>query len=124
MSIPFPQIDPVAFRIGPLAVRWYGIMYLLGYAVGAMLAKWRGRRGLWTLDDAAVDSLIGYLVVGMLVGARVVYVLVYDWPTYRAEPIRIPRAVGGRSLRFTAPRSAWRSRARSLPGGDEFRGSW
>ena len=89
MIIPYPSISPVAFRIGPIAIRWYGIMYLIGYVVGGVLAKWRSRRGLWTLDAAAVDSLIGYLVIGMLVGARLVYVLVYDWATYRVQPLRV-----------------------------------
>lgn len=88
MIIPYPKISPIAFHIGPLAVRWYGIMYLLGYVVGAALAKWRYRRGLWTLDGDAIDSLIGYLVIGMLVGARLVYVFLYDWPTYREQPLR------------------------------------
>jgi phosphatidylglycerol:prolipoprotein diacylglycerol transferase len=89
MIIPYPRISPIAFHIGPLAVRWYGIMYVLGYAVGDALAKWRSRRGLWTLDGTAIDSLIGYLVIGMLVGARLVYVFLYDWPTYRAQPLRV-----------------------------------
>jgi len=89
MIIPYPHISPVAFHVGPIAVRWYGIMYVLGYAVGDAMAKWRSRRGLWTLDREAVDSLVGYLVIGMLVGARLVYVLVYDWPAYREHPLRV-----------------------------------
>jgi phosphatidylglycerol:prolipoprotein diacylglycerol transferase len=64
-------------------------MYLLGYLVGAAIAKRRSRRDLWTLDEPAVDALIGYLVLGMLIGARLIYVLVYDWPAYRADPLRI-----------------------------------
>jgi phosphatidylglycerol:prolipoprotein diacylglycerol transferase len=89
MIIPYPQISPIAFQIGPIAIRWYGIMYVLGYAAGAWLARWRYRRGLWTLDGPAIDSLIGYLVIGMLVGARTIYVLLYDWPTYRGHPLRM-----------------------------------
>ena len=88
MIIPYPNISPVAFRIGPVAVRWYGIMYLSGYVVGNAMAKRRSRRRLWTLDESAIDALIGYLVLGMLIGARLVYVLVYDWPAYRADPLR------------------------------------
>jgi phosphatidylglycerol:prolipoprotein diacylglycerol transferase len=88
MIIPYPYISPVAFHIGPVVIRWYGIMYLLGYVVGGAMAKRRSRRGLWTLDSDAVDSLIGYLVLGMLIGARLVYVLVYDWPAYRSDPLR------------------------------------
>src|SRR5215211_9203289 len=89
MIIPYPTISPIAFQIGPIAIRWYGIMYVLGYAAGAWLARWRYRRGLWTLDGPAVDSLIGYLVIGMLLGARLIYVFLYDWPTYRGHPLRM-----------------------------------
>src|SRR6266542_493678 len=89
MTIPYPRISPVAFQIGPLAVRWYGLMYLAGYVVGGWLARWRTRRGFWTLDYSAVDALIGYLVIGMLAGARLVYVTIYDWPAFRAHPFDI-----------------------------------
>lgn len=89
MTIPYPRINPIAFHLGPLPVRWYGIMYLLGYLVGSALARVRSSRGLWTLTADAVDTLVGYLLVGMLLGARFVYVVVYDWPTYRAHPIDV-----------------------------------
>lgn len=87
--LPFPHISPVAFRVGPIAIRWYGIMYLIGYLVGGRLANARSRRGLWTLTLPDVDSLIGYLLVGMFIGARLVYVTVYDWPSYRAHPLDV-----------------------------------
>jgi phosphatidylglycerol---prolipoprotein diacylglyceryl transferase len=89
MTIPYPRISPIAFHVGPLAVRWYGIMYLLGYMVGTSVAKIRSRRGLWTLTPADIDTLVGYLLVGMFIGARLVYVTVYDWPAYRAHPLDI-----------------------------------
>ncbi len=89
MTIPYPKISPELFHIGPLAVRWYGLMYLLGYIVGGLLAKLRSKRGLWTLTSADVDSLITYLLIGMVIGARLVYVFVYDWPAYRAHPLNI-----------------------------------
>ena len=87
MTIPYPRIPPVLFHIGPFAVRWYGLMYLLGYVIGIRLARIRSRLGLWTLTFTDVDALVAYLVVGMLVGARLTYIFVYDWPTYRAHPL-------------------------------------
>ncbi len=87
--IPYPRISPVAFRVGPVVVRWYGIMYLVGYVVGTQLAKLRSRRGLWTLTPEDVDSLVAYLLIGMFIGARLVYVTVYDWPAYRAHPLDV-----------------------------------
>src|SRR2546423_10883519 len=87
MTIPYPRIPPEILRIGPVALRWYGVMYVIGFAVGIIIARRRVRRGLVPFDESAVDSLVAYLMVGMLVGARLVYVFVYDWPAYAAHPL-------------------------------------
>ena len=89
MSIPYPRISPVIFKVGPLAVRWYGVMYLVAYLVGTELAKLRTRRGLWTLTTAEVDTLVMYLLAGMFLGARITYVFVYDWAAYRQHPLEM-----------------------------------
>lgn len=89
MVIPYPRVPPVLFRIGPLAVRWYGIMYVVGYAVGYRLAVGRIRRGSTTLTRESLDSLIWFLVIGMLLGARLTYILVYDPASYRAHPLDV-----------------------------------
>ncbi len=87
MSIPYPPIHPVIFRIGPFAVRWYGVMYVVGYLVGARIAKRRGDRGLVALTDEDVGTLVAYLMVGMLIGARLMYALVYEPGHYLADPL-------------------------------------
>ena len=87
VTIPYPRIPPVIFRVGPLALRWYGVMYVVGYVVGVGIARRRVRRGLVPFDESAIDAWIGYLVVGMLLGARLVYVLVYDPSHYAADPL-------------------------------------
>src|SRR4051812_11719320 len=87
VTIPFPHISPVAIAIGPLALRWYGLMYAAGYALGYVLARRRMEAGTSPISASALDQLIGYLVIGMLIGARLAYVLVYDWPEYRAHPL-------------------------------------
>lgn len=89
MTIPYPRISPDIFRIGPLAVRWYGMMYLVGYVVGVRVARGRVDRGIVPFDARAIDALVGYLVIGMLVGARLVYVLLYDRPHFAAQPLDI-----------------------------------
>jgi phosphatidylglycerol:prolipoprotein diacylglycerol transferase len=76
--IPFPQIDPVIFQIGPIAPRWYGLMYLLGFLYTHRLlkkhSKWMG------LDDPEkADSVLATLVLSMIVCSRLVYVTVYNW---------------------------------------------
>jgi len=87
MTIPYPRISPEILRVGPIAIRWYGVMYLVGYAVGIRIAKRRVRRGVVPFDERAVDSLVVYLFVGMLVGARLVYVFLYDRAAYAAHPL-------------------------------------
>ena len=87
MTIPYPRIPPEIVRVGPLAVRWYGMMYLIGYIVGIWIARRRIRRGLVPFDAKALDSLVMYLVIGMLIGARLIYVLVYDPAAYAAHPL-------------------------------------
>jgi phosphatidylglycerol---prolipoprotein diacylglyceryl transferase len=95
VTIPYPQIPPDIIRIGPFALRWYGVMYLVGFVLGHWLAKRRIATGRAPFDRAALDSLIGYLVAGMLVGARLVYVVVYDPRHFRDDPLAILRVWEG-----------------------------
>jgi phosphatidylglycerol:prolipoprotein diacylglycerol transferase len=89
VTIPFPHISPVIIEIGPLALRWYGVMYAVGYTLGYFLARQRIRGGGSPITASALDSLIGYLVIGMLIGARLIYVLVYDRSEYGAHPLEV-----------------------------------
>jgi phosphatidylglycerol:prolipoprotein diacylglycerol transferase len=82
-ALPYPEIDPVAVQIGPLAVRWYG----LAYFAGILLGWWYGRRlvqneRLWggrpPLTVADVDDFILWLVVGIVLGGRLGYALFYQ----------------------------------------------
>ena len=87
MSIPYPKIPPDIIRIGPITIRWYGVMYIVGYVVGYLLIKRRIARGLIALTRVELDRLIGYLVIGMLVGARVMYALAYEPGHYLRDPL-------------------------------------
>jgi len=87
MSIPYPPLHPVIFHIGPFAVRWYGLMYVVGYLVGARIAERRGERGLVRLTKDDVGILIGYLMVGMLLGARLMYAAVYEPGHFFGHPL-------------------------------------
>jgi phosphatidylglycerol:prolipoprotein diacylglycerol transferase len=86
MTIPYPKIPPDIISVGPFHLRWYAMMYVVGYFVGYRLALARIRRGMSALTQKQLDDLIPDLVIGMLVGARLIYVFVYDFPTYRAHP--------------------------------------
>jgi len=71
----YPNIDPIAFRLGPLAVHWYGLSYLAGFfAVGAWMARPAGRRRLGLSVDGVQDFLV-YALVGVLAGGRIFFVL-------------------------------------------------
>jgi phosphatidylglycerol:prolipoprotein diacylglycerol transferase len=89
MVIPYPRIPPNIVSVGPFALRWYSMMYVIGYVLGYRLVLRRIERGLTRLTRADLDDLIWYLVVGMLIGARLIYVLVYGRGEYAAHPIEV-----------------------------------
>lgn len=85
-----PQIDPIAFAIGPLAVRWYGLMYLIGFGAGWWLGRRRIARGLAPITREQFDDLVFYAVLGVIIGGRLGYVLFYKPGHYLANPLEIP----------------------------------
>ncbi|HEV2670703.1 MAG TPA: prolipoprotein diacylglyceryl transferase, partial [Gemmatimonadales bacterium] len=91
MTIPYPHISPQVFRLGPFSVRWYGVMYLVGYVVGFRIMRARIRRGLISMTDRQLDALIGYLLAGMLIGARLMYAIAYQAGHYLDDPLEIIR---------------------------------
>jgi phosphatidylglycerol:prolipoprotein diacylglycerol transferase len=84
-----PNVDPVAFSIGPLAVRWYGLMYLLGFAVGWWLGVRRIKSGLAPVTRAQLDDLLFLVVLGVILGGRLGYVLFYKPGHYFSHPLEI-----------------------------------
>jgi len=85
----YPQFDPVAVRIGPVAVHWYGLMYLLAFGLVWLLGRWRIARGMTTLTLRNLEDLIFYGVLGVVVGGRLGYVLFYKPGHYAAHPLDI-----------------------------------
>jgi len=84
-----PNIDPIAFSIGPLAVRWYGLMYLAGFAIGWWLATRRIAKGEAPITRAQLDDLLFLIVLGVILGGRLGYVLFYKPAYYAAHPLEI-----------------------------------
>ncbi|HRQ76404.1 MAG TPA: prolipoprotein diacylglyceryl transferase [Phycisphaerales bacterium] len=72
------SIDPVAFHLGPLAIRWYGLSYMAGFAVAWVLLQQFSKKGRTPLSTQAVGDLMFYMVIGVLAGGRLGYVLFYD----------------------------------------------
>ncbi len=85
-----PDFDPVAFSIGPLAVRWYGLMYLLGFGLAWWLGIRRIDAGRAPIDRRQFDDLIFYAVLGVILGGRLGYVLFYKPGYYASHPLEIP----------------------------------
>lgn len=77
--IPFPQISPNIIEIGPVKVRWYGLMYVLGFIAAYFLIKKQDRAHRLGLQGAILQDLIFYLAIGLLVGARLGYVFFYQF---------------------------------------------
>jgi len=85
-----PAIDPIALQIGPLAVRWYGLMYLIGFAAFFFLGRMRAKRDAWRgASVQLVDDLLFYGVIGVILGGRLGYVLFYKPGYYVAHPLEI-----------------------------------
>ncbi|KXS36457.1 MAG: phosphatidylglycerol:prolipoprotein diacylglycerol transferase [Idiomarina sp. T82-3] len=90
----FPDIDPVIFSIGPLAIHWYGVMYLLGF----VFALWWGGRQAeqspnWTRDK--FSDLVFWCFLGVLVGGRIGYVIFYHFDLFMADPLYLFRVWEG-----------------------------
>jgi phosphatidylglycerol---prolipoprotein diacylglyceryl transferase len=94
LAIPFPMIDPVAFSVGPLSIKWYGLAYVVGLLGGWFYARRLvGNSTLWgdrkrpTPDD--LDDLLVWVAIGIVVGGRLGHVLFYDLERYLAAPLTI-----------------------------------
>lgn len=85
----YPHFDPIALQIGPVAVHWYGLMYLIGFALVWVLGRWRINHGKTTLTVRDLEDIIFYCVLGVVLGGRLGYVLFYKPAEYLAHPLEI-----------------------------------
>lgn len=85
--IPYPAIDPDIIRIGPFAVRWYGLMYLLGFAASYLLVKYQAATRKLSFPPDFLESFYTFLIFGLIIGARLGYVLFYNLSFYRDHPL-------------------------------------
>jgi phosphatidylglycerol:prolipoprotein diacylglycerol transferase len=95
----FPNLDPVAIQIGPLAIRWYALAYIVG-----IILSWRLMRRLVVLPPEVattvqVDDFVSWATLGVVLGGRLGYCLFYQPSVYLADPIAILRVwTGGMSF--------------------------
>ena len=85
-----PQFDPIAFSLGPLSVRWYGLMYLVAFMLFLLLGRWRAQRFPERGFTAqSLDDLLFYGALGVIIGGRLGQVLFYEPGYYFSHPAEI-----------------------------------
>ena len=90
--LPFPNISPTLFKIGPIHIRWYGLMYLFGFLASYFLIRIQPKARRIGLQKGVLQDLILFLALGLIVGARLGYVFFYQFPNigdYLRNPLEI-----------------------------------
>jgi phosphatidylglycerol---prolipoprotein diacylglyceryl transferase len=99
------HINPITISIGSFSIHWYSVMYLVAFAVVYSLLAYRIRKkeNLFEINKYQLEDLLIYLIIGLLIGARLGYVIFYNLPYYISNPLEIflPVQVTGFGLRVT-----------------------
>ena len=93
-AIPFPAFDPVLISIGPFAIRWYALSYIMGIVLGWLYARtiirnerlWGGPAPMTLVD---FDDFVLWITLGIILGGRIGYVLFYNLPFFLAHPLEM-----------------------------------
>lgn len=87
--LPYPNISPEIVKIGPLSIRWYGLMYLIGFISSYLIVKKEMKRKRLRVEKDFLENLYFYLILGLLIGARLGYVVFYNLSYYLENPSEI-----------------------------------
>ncbi|MGB5247764.1 MAG: prolipoprotein diacylglyceryl transferase [Woeseia sp.] len=91
----YPEFDPIIFEIGIFKVRWYGLMYVLGFLFAWWLARLRAAKPWSPIRPEQVDDLIFYCMIGVIIGGRLGYCLFYGWDQLRSDPLYVFKITEG-----------------------------
>jgi phosphatidylglycerol:prolipoprotein diacylglycerol transferase len=91
----FPEIDPIIFAIGFVKIRWYGLMYVLAFGFAWFLARKRATEKGSIMTVVQVDDLLFYGMLGVILGGRIGYALVYGWAELTSDPFYIFKITQG-----------------------------
>jgi phosphatidylglycerol:prolipoprotein diacylglycerol transferase len=87
--ITYPQIDPIAIALGPVKIHWYGLMYLIGFAAVWILGKKRAEQPWSSIKPEAIEDLVTYGALGVILGGRIGYILFYNFSQFINNPIML-----------------------------------
>jgi len=76
------HMNPVILDLGALQVRWYGLMYVIGFMIASYLLKVLIRQNFFKITEDKIDSFVTMMIVCMFIGARTFYVFIYNWDYY------------------------------------------
>lgn len=88
-GLEFPQISPIIFSIGPLAIRWYSMAYLLGIVVAWLWAGRDNKRYQLGIERRVLEDIVFYVTIGIILGGRIAYVLFYGDDVFWNNPLQI-----------------------------------
>jgi len=83
----YPQIDPIAIAVGPLKVHWYGLMYLIGFVAVYFLGQNRAKQAWSPVKPEAIEDLVTYGALGVILGGRIGYILFYNFSEFIHNPV-------------------------------------
>ncbi len=83
------DFNPIMIHLGPIRVSWYGMMYVLGFVSSYLLVRYQMKKKEFGVSRVEVENLYFYLIIGLMVGARLGYVLLYDLKMYLSHPFEI-----------------------------------
>jgi phosphatidylglycerol:prolipoprotein diacylglycerol transferase len=91
----YPDFDPIIFAIGPIKVRWYGLMYVIGFMLAWWLARRRSLKSWSIIKPAQVDDLLFYGMLGVIIGGRVGYAIFYGTDQLLSDPFYLLKITEG-----------------------------
>jgi phosphatidylglycerol:prolipoprotein diacylglycerol transferase len=89
MALQFPDIDPIALRLGPVVIRWYALSYIAGLTGGWRYLLWLARKSHAKISALQIDDFLVWATLGTVIGGRLGYVLFYKPGFYFADPLQI-----------------------------------
>ena len=87
----YPEIDPIAISVGPLAVRWYGLMYVIGILGGWWLGRVQAKRPWSPLTPVQVDDMVTWIAIGVILGGRIGSIIFYNFGDFISDPLMLLR---------------------------------